>query len=73
MQEPGATLEGLMDTLNVVLEQQDWAQVVQWTVPLYEASLAAGETELAEVVQDLHWIAQDALVHPLQVAEVVQP
>jgi hypothetical protein len=44
---------------------------VSLTTALYEAALEHGDTQLAELVQDLHWIANDALVHPFEVAMVV--
>jgi hypothetical protein len=66
-------LDGLIDTINLALEAGEWSQVVALTIPLYEAACEVGETELAELVQDLHWIASDALAHPLEVAEVLRP
>ena len=66
-------LDGLIATINEALEAGDWPQVVALTVPLYEVACASGEGELAELVQDLHWIASDALAHPLEVAEVLRP
>jgi hypothetical protein len=66
-------LDGLIATINAALEAGDWAQVVALTAPLYQAACEVGETELAELVQDLHWIASDALAHPLEVAEVLRP
>ena len=66
-------LEALIETVNVALEAGDWPQVVVLTAELYEAALALGEGCLAELVQDLHWIASDAIEHPLEVAEVLAP
>jgi hypothetical protein len=66
-------LEALIDAVNVALEAGDWPQVVMLTVELYTVALEVGETCLAELVQDLHWIASDAVEHPLQVAEVLAP
>ena len=66
-------MDVLIDVVNAALEMGDWAQVSMATVPLYSAAVAAGESEFAELVQDLHWIANDALVHPLEVAGLVQP
>jgi hypothetical protein len=66
-------LETLIDAVNVALEAGDWPQVVVLTADLYEAALAVGEGCLAELVQDLHWIAADAVAHPLAVAEVLAP
>ena len=65
-------LDALIDALNVELEAGNWAQAVVLSATLYVQAVAAGETTLAELVQDLHWIANDALLHPLVVAELVQ-
>ena len=67
-----AAFESLIDAINVQLEAGNWSEVVQLTGPLYEQALALGETQFAELVQDLHWIANDALLHPLEVAQLVQ-
>ena len=66
-------LEVLIDAVNVALEAGDWPQVVVLTSELYAVALEVGETCLAELVQDLHWIASDAVAHPLEVAEVLAP
>ena len=66
-------LEALIETVNVALDAGDWSLVVLLTAELYEAALAMGEECLAELVQDLHWIASDAVAHPLAVAEVLAP
>ena len=66
-------LEALIETVNVALEAGDRSLVVVLTAELYEAALAVGEGCLAELVQDLHWIASDAVEHPLAVAEVLAP
>ena len=66
-------LDGLIETINVALQAGEWSQVVALTVPLYAAACALGDEQLAELVQDLHWIANDALVYPLEVAEVLRP
>ena len=68
-----ATLEGLIDTINVALEVGDWQEVAVLTVPLYNAAESAGDVVFAELVQDLHFIAQDALAHPLEAARVLAP
>ena len=65
-------LETLIDAVNVQLEAGQWANVVMLTVDLYAAAVAVGEMEFAELVQDLHWIANDALAHPLDVEALVQ-
>src|SRR5450755_3517536 len=67
------SLAALIDAMNVELEAGNWANVVLLSTELYASAVAAGETILAELVQDLHWIANDALVHPLEVAVLVQP
>ena len=66
------TFDALVDAVNVALEAGNWAQVVELTATLYEAAVEAGEAPFAELVQDLHWIANDALAHPLDVVMVVQ-
>jgi hypothetical protein len=66
-------LETLVETVNAELEAANWSRVVALTADLYTCAMAAGETLLAELVQDLHWIANDALVHPLDVARLVSP
>ena len=65
-------LETLIEAVNVQLEAGQWANVAMLTVDLYAAAVAAGELEFAELVQDLHWIANDALARPLQVEVLVQ-
>ena len=66
-----ATVDALIDAVNVHLEAGNWSQVVDLTVALYEAAVEYGDAQLAELVQDLHWIANDALVHPFEVAMMV--
>ena len=66
-------LEPLIDTITVELEAGNWSQVVALTTDLYACAVAVGETQLAELVQDLHWIANDALARPLAVARLVSP
>jgi hypothetical protein len=68
-----ATLDGLIDTINVALEAGDWQEVVALTVPLYQAVVEAGDTVFAELVKDLHLIAQDAVEFPLEMAQVLAP
>jgi len=65
-------MESLIDAVNAALEAGDWSQVVALTAHLYEMACSEGETLFAELVQDLHWMSHDALVHPLEVARVVQ-
>jgi len=66
------SLDALIDAMNVELEAGNWTNVVMLSTDLYACAVAAGETTLAELVQDLHWIANDALAHPLDVAMLVQ-
>jgi hypothetical protein len=67
------TFERLVAAVNVELEAGNWPQVVRLTEELYQCSLVAGEQQFAELVQDLHWIANDAVAHPLDVVAMVQP
>jgi hypothetical protein len=66
-------LESLITAVNGVLEVGDWVQVVRLTADLYAVALQVGEMEFAELVQDLHWIANDALAHPVETGEVIAP
>ena len=68
-----ATVDALIDAVNVHLEVGNWSQVVDLTAALYEAAVEQGDPQMAELVQDLHWIANDALAHPLNGVMVVQP
>ena len=65
--------ERLIAAVNVALEVGDWAAVAQFTVDLYALAAQAGDTVFAELVQDLHWIANDALAHPLEVGVLLAP
>jgi hypothetical protein len=73
LMQDGAILDSLIDAINVQLEAGNWSEVVQLTAVLYEQAIAAGDAQFAELVQDLHWIANDALAHPLEVVSLVQP
>ena len=64
-------VEQLVDAVNVALEAGEWAEVERLTTELYVAALHIGDAEFAELVQDLHWIANDALLHPLEVGEMI--
>lgn len=66
-------LEALIDAINIELEVGNWSQVVTLTTALYDCAVAEGETQLAELIQDLHWIANDALAYPIDVAVLVSP
>ena len=65
------TVDGLIDAVNQELEAGNWSQVVSLTAALYEAAVEYGDAQLAELVQDLHWIANDALAYPFEVATTV--
>ena len=65
-------MDELIERINVELEAGNWANVVMLTTELYASAVAAGETQLAELVQDLHWIANDALARPFEVTALVQ-
>jgi hypothetical protein len=66
-------VEQLVDAVNVALEAGEWAEVERFTADLYLAALHIGDAEFAELVQDLHWIANDALLHPVEVERVIAP
>ena len=67
------TADALIDAVNVHLEAGNWSHVVDLTAALYEAALEHGDAQLAELVQDLHWIANDVLAHSLNAVMVIQP
>ena len=67
------TQEALIAAVNAALEAGDWACVSQFTGDLYALAAQAGDTVFAELVQDLHWIANDALAHPLEVGVLLAP
>jgi hypothetical protein len=64
-------MDHLIATVNVELASGNWSQVVALTADLYACALAEGETTFADLVQDLHWIAQDAVLHPVEVASLL--
>ena len=66
-------IDALTAAVNVELEAGNWSGVVRLTAELYACAIAAGDEPLAELVQDLHWIANDALVHPLEVGGLLAP
>ena len=66
-------LETLIVAINVELEAGNWSQVVALTTALYTCAVSVGEMQLAELVQDLHWIANDALAYPIEVTALVSP
>ena len=65
--------EALIEAINVELEAGNWSQVVALTSQLYACAVAVGDMQFAELIQDLHWIANDALVHPIDMAMLVLP
>ena len=71
--EGSMAIEPLIEAVNRALEAGNWSQVVALTSDLYAAAVAVEEGQLAELVQDLHWIANDVLAHPLEVAALVHP
>jgi hypothetical protein len=66
-------VDALIDAVNVHLEAGNWSHVVDLTAALYEAAVESGDAQLAELVQDVHWIANDVLAHPLNKVMVGQP
>jgi hypothetical protein len=64
-------MDRLIAAVNVELAVGNWFQVVALTADLYACALAEGEMAFADLVQDLHWIAQDALLHPIEVASLL--
>ncbi len=65
------SLDELIDALNIALNAGAWAEVCGLAPLLYQVALAEDDTQLAELVQDLCCIAQDALAHPLEVRGVL--
>jgi hypothetical protein len=65
-------VDGLIEAVNRELEAGNWSQVVDLTAAFYQVAVEHGDAELAELVQDMHWIANDALVHPLDGVMVVR-
>src|SRR5947209_1318097 len=65
--------EALIEAINVELEAGNWSQVVALTTELYACAVVVGDMQFAELIQDLHWIANDALLHPIDVAALVSP
>jgi hypothetical protein len=64
-------MDRLIAAVNVELAAGNWSQVVVLTAALYTCALAEGETAFADLVEDLHWIAQDAVQHPIEVASLL--
>ena len=66
-------IDALTAAVNVELEAGNWSRVVTLTAELYGCAVVAGDEQLAELVQDVHWIANDALLHPLEVEGLLAP
>jgi hypothetical protein len=64
-------MDRLITAVNVELAAGNWSQVALLTADLYACALAEGETAFADLVQDLHWIAQDAVLHPIEVVSLL--
>ena len=65
--------EAVIAAVNAALEVGDWEQVSRLTADLYALAAQRGDVVFADLVQDLHWIANDALAHPLQAEWVLAP
>jgi hypothetical protein len=64
-------MDRLIAAVNVELASGNWSQVVALTSDLYACAVIEGEMAFADLVQDLHWIAQDAVLHPVEVASLL--
>ena len=64
-------MERLIVAVNGELAAGNWSQVVALTAALYACAVTEGETAFADLVQDVHWIAQDAVLHPVEVAALL--
>lgn len=71
--EMAGAQETLIAKVNAALEVGDWAGVSHLTAGLYGLVVQAGDVMFAELVQDLHWIANDVLAHPLEVGVLIAP
>jgi len=56
--------DGLIDAINAVLAAGQWEQVAVLALSLWEHAVAAGDMELAALVEDIRAIALDAVAHP---------
>ena len=65
-----SSLDEVIDAMNVALGAADWAEVVRLAPLLYQLAVEAGDEQLADLVQDMQSIAQDALAYPLTVQDV---
>jgi len=64
------SLDEMIEAMNVALGAADWAEVVRLAPLLYQVAAEAGDEQLADLVQDIQSIAQDALAHPLEPQDV---
>ena len=60
-----ADVERLIDEVNAELEQGDWLQVRLLVRSLYAYAVLCGDGMLAGLLEDLYWIAGDALAFPV--------
>ena len=60
-----ADVERLIDAVNAELEQGDWFQVRLLVRSLYAYAVLCGDEMLAGLLEDLYWIAGDALAYPV--------
>jgi hypothetical protein len=60
-----ADVERLIDAVNAELEQGDWFQVRLLVRSLYAYAVLCGDGMLAGLLEDLYWIAGDALAFPV--------
>ena len=60
-----ADVERLIDAVNAELEQGDWFQVRLLVRSLYAYAVLCGDEMLAGLLEDLYWIAGDALAFPV--------
>ena len=60
-----ADFERLIDAVNAELEHGDWFQVRLLVRSLYAYAVLCGDEMLAGLLEDLYWIAGDALAFPV--------
>ena len=60
-----ADFERLMDEINAELEHGDWFQVRLLVRSLYAYAVLCGDGMVAGLLEDLYWIAGDALAFPV--------
>jgi hypothetical protein len=64
-------MDRLIAAVNIELAVGNWSQVVMLTADLYACAVTEGEMAFADLVQDLHWIANDAVLRPVEVASLL--